>query len=151
MAKKMKMKAPTRGFNRGRAARVLVEATLTDDAKAARAHGVTAASIRSWRERLESDPELAAMYAEQLAHVDGAWRHELRLVVLECARKLRELVGKAASIEDMRDVLDALRTCGELLVQYEALVFDGFDAANRGGDSAAPDAPGARQGPPAIH
>jgi len=140
------VKKPTKGekgFNRHRAARVLVEAQLTTDKAAAKAHGVSVSSVIGWRARLESDPELAGMFAAGLERADGAWRDELGLLVLESARKLRELVATAKNIGDMRDVLDVMRTSAETLVEYKALVVD-VPAHNREGRAAPANATRAR-------
>lgn len=152
MTKRKAKKKPAKrekSFNRHRAARVLVEATLTDDAKAARAHGVSAASVAGWRRRLETDPELAREYASQLARVDGRWREELRELVLAGARKLRSLVEMVEEPEMIPEVINAVRTGGELLISYEALVADYADPGE--GREAATAAQGAGQAAPSVH
>ena len=137
-------------FNRRRAARVLVEAQLTSDAKAAKAHHVSASSIAKWRTRLDDDPELAGLFAAGLERADGAWRDELALVVLDGARKLRELIAKAETIGDLRDVLDTVRTSAEILVEYRALVHEAPDAHHRTGRATAPNEGGARSNPTTL-
>jgi hypothetical protein len=147
---KKRKRPPVREMNRERAARVLVEATLTSNAKAAHAHGTTVTTIAMWRKKLETDPELAGMYAAELRRADGLWRNELRLLMLEGTRRTRELLATAKA-EDLPIILETIRIAGELLVQWEALVFDGLDAGNREGRAPPADAPGAGEGTPAVH
>lgn len=134
------------GFNRHRAAKVLAEATLTSDTAAARTHGVSTSSIATWRKRLDTDPELAALYAEQLARADGAWRDRLREVLAEGARaqltglqKLNELIAGADNLVDVLDALrgaqEATRVAGELLITYESLVIPDDPPHDRQGAS----------------
>src|SRR5690606_2244940 len=78
-----------------RAAKVLAEATLTSDTAAARTHGVSTSSIATWRKRLDTDPELAGLYAEQLERAAGAWRDRLREVLTEGALPAPGLPARA--------------------------------------------------------
>jgi hypothetical protein len=108
-------------FDRRRAARILADAAMMGDAKAAERWGVTDRSILNWRQRLENDDELAQAFVEELRKAEEDWRSE-RLKFLRLGlSKLTELVGKADGPHDIRSVAEAVKVVGELQVASDVL------------------------------
>lgn len=69
------------GFNRERAATVLVEAAYTDDEKAAEKWGVTRVSIWGWRKRLATDPQLLTLFNYKKEQFEAEWAQDLPLAI----------------------------------------------------------------------
>jgi hypothetical protein len=108
-------------FDRELAIRVLGIAELSGDEVAAKGARVTVRTLRRWRSRLESDPELSARKREitedQARDVDETFRGFLVRAVL----KLDSLVGKTDSPEHIRSIADAVRTVGDLMTTRAGL------------------------------
>lgn len=59
------------------AATVLAEATLEDDRTVCERHGITPRTLRNYRYRLQSDPELSLLFRERLRTLEREWANEL--------------------------------------------------------------------------
>src|SRR5438270_895291 len=126
-----------RCFNRERAARILVDASYTSSAKAAKKWKINERTVQLYRARLANDLELARLYQEAKARADSGW-HDERLAFLKVAlAKLEELVGLAKSAKDITAVSQAVRVVGELQVAEGALN-GGDGTAQPGAVAAAP-------------
>lgn len=136
-------------FNRERAARVLAEATLVGDTKAAARFGVSASTVRTWWKRLDKDEDLARLYAEHVAKLDGDWIGEVQSALQAVVRRIREEVERNDDNLSLHDLLSAARTLGELVVAHHALVID--EPPPREGRQAATSAAGSREASTAIH
>lgn len=78
-------------MNRHLAARVLAECTMEPDARVADRRGIPAGTVKGWRKRLDSDPELHALFTGYVLALDGQWRREIEAVAKQAARDLQEL------------------------------------------------------------
>lgn len=72
------------GFNRERAATVLVDAAYTNDERAAEKWGVTRASIWNWRKRLIDDGELLTLFDAKKERFEAEWAQELPNAIRAC-------------------------------------------------------------------
>lgn len=146
-----------------KAARILVSAIeLGSEAKAAAFWNVAPRTVRNYKAKLESDPELAAAFRKASGFVQArleterlqlelGWRRECHATLREMlsteravAARIRKLVAKTEDIELLAKVADRLarstERIGQLDVATEAL---GVGAADRGeGTTPAADAGG---------
>lgn len=58
-------------------ARVIADAAIFGDAEAASKNGVSIRSVRNYRSRLETDPQLAMLAQLKRQQQDQAWAHEI--------------------------------------------------------------------------
>jgi len=101
-------------------ARALIEAERATDAEVATKYGIAQRTIVGWRRDLETDPELAAAYAELRSELDREWRSTLTRTMVEGCERLRALLPMIGA-EDVRAVIAIVETCGEILVTGDAL------------------------------
>lgn len=147
-----------------KAARVLVSVMeLGGEKQAAAFHKVSERTVRNYKSRVDSDPELAAAFrkaastaassiAHAKAHAELGWRLEshatLRSMLAaerEVVERMRELAKQSVNIVDLGKILDKIarsaERIGKLDVASEAL---GVSAAvHQRGPTAAADAGGA--------
>jgi hypothetical protein len=108
-------------FNAERAALILVDALILGDEGARQKWQVSAGTLKNYRDRVDSDPNFAELYARTRAAVEGDWK-VVRLEFLRAGiAKLKELVAKADSPKHIRDVSEAVKTVGELQIVSDAL------------------------------
>ena len=123
-------------MNRARVARALVMTLLGSDAAVARRHGVSASTIAAWRKRLETDPDLAALYRAEVRALDGDWRRALEVLVAGAAWELRRL--QAATHALVLDLVERPKRHGDTgpdgTVEYPALAERLAAASNAQGD-----------------
>lgn len=106
-----------------RAATVLAEATLEDDRTVCERHGITPRTLRNYRYRLQSDPELSLLFRERLRTLEREWANELAPAIRQAVRFLQ----RAAHEADPRDpraieaVAEALRVLSEVSMTREVL------------------------------
>jgi hypothetical protein len=105
------------------AARALVDALLTNDRTAAAKHGITDRTLRRYREALETDPELSALFRVMRdAALTSSWTQELDRSLTELMAEVRARIPKLPqSIEGFERVVDAIRALGEIAVAREVL------------------------------
>ncbi len=61
-----------------RIAEILCDAFLSrDDRKTAERHGITDRTLRNWRARLDTDPELSQLFREKKAKASEGWADEV--------------------------------------------------------------------------
>ncbi|MCX7601465.1 MAG: hypothetical protein N2Z75_05925 [Meiothermus sp.] len=105
------------------AATVLAEATLEDDRTVCERHGITPRTLRNYRYRLQSDPELSLLFRERLRTLEREWANELAPAIRQAVRFLQ----RAAQVADPRDpraieaVAEALRVLSEVSMTREVL------------------------------
>lgn len=110
-------------FNHERAASALVDAAYMGDKKAADRYGVTARSIRNWRERLDEDAHFSAIFREKKVLADQEWASELPSAIRSAIRFVRES-AKESKLGDPRAtsvVADALKILAEVALTREIL------------------------------
>ena len=99
--------------DREKAIRVLIDAARLGDRKACAAHKISERTLRNYRTRFESDPELAAAFREKNAVEDRSWKAARRSALATGIRKLEALI-EAAAADQIRDVAQAVKVLGEL-------------------------------------
>lgn len=70
-------KPPPRSIDRERAARILAEAALVGDQKAADNHGICAKTLRRWRERMATDEQMSANVLKNKRRLEADWADKL--------------------------------------------------------------------------
>lgn len=109
--------------SRERAAEAIVTALSVGDRTAADRLNISDRTLRRHRARMATDPALAALVREKVKAEAGQWR-AARLGFLRVAlAKLKGLVEEA-KVDQMRDVVGAIKIVGELQVATEALGTD---------------------------
>jgi hypothetical protein len=108
------------GLDLDRAARVLVDAFALGDRTAADRWKISEKTVRRYRARLETDPELSALVLQKKAREEHDWRvSRMRLLRATMAR-LEALVADA-KVEQLRDVAGVLKIVGDLEVATDVL------------------------------
>lgn len=108
------------GFDRDRAARVLVDAVLLGDKKAAERWQITERTIGNYRSRLKTDGELSELYDRIGREAERNWHLVRNRFLRDVTEHLRELCLKAGP-EQIKDVREAIKDIGELDLAREAL------------------------------
>jgi hypothetical protein len=103
-------------FNSQRSAIVLVEAEFFGDKGAASKFNVSTRSIRRWRERLETDNELAANVLKYREKFLKDWTEELPLAIKKAIRFLITVPDNADTTDSkiIRAITEALKTLTEV-------------------------------------
>lgn len=110
------MAAPN--FNIERAAMLLVEAMYTSDKEVARKHKVSERTLRRYRERLDSDPELAALVRLKKEQADSDWSAGL----FPAIRGALEFIARATKECDPSDPDAVHAISGALKITSEVAV-----------------------------
>lgn len=118
--------------DRTRVARVLVDAHLMGDQRAAERNGLSPRTIRNYRRRLDSDERLAAVFRARMIQAEREWSSVAVAFLRRGIEKMDELVAKATEVADLDKVRAAVQTVGELQVVVEALSEQGAGAAREG-------------------
>jgi hypothetical protein len=108
------------GFDRDRAARILVDAIALGDRTAADRHQVAERTIVRYRQRLSVDHELSDIVRRLTKESEQGWHVARSRFLRRGLEKLMELV-EAAGVSNLKDVTEALRVVGELEIAREAL------------------------------
>lgn len=132
------------------AARVLVDAQVMGDKKAAKKHHVTTRSIERYRVRMQSDATLHEMVAKKTERADEglrpariAFQHDAVLFMQKVVARGEELLPRASAKQfgeiaaAVKDVSEAVRNIGELDLAAELL---GVGNRNRQPDPPTPEA-----------
>jgi transposase-like protein len=118
-------------------ARALAEAQLEGDGPVAERYGVARATLRVWRHRLPTDPELARLTAAAVARLGRAWVSEAALTNAAALRALRAKIegGELGAGE----LLGTVKTISEALTTHVSLMGDSDGAGDdREGHEAPP-------------
>lgn len=124
------MASPT--IDREKAIRVLLDAAVSGDRAACERAKIDERTLRRWRVKLGSDPELTAAFRAKNEVEDRSWKAARRQALAAGVRKLEALIEVADS-EQLRDVAMAVKVLGELEITQEAL---GSSSTNQPGESA---------------
>lgn len=107
-----------------RMAEILVEAYISrDDRKTAERHGITDRTLRNWRMRLDTEPELSRIFLSKKARVSEGWADE----VPGALRSAISFVRRAAEQGDAEDasmvqaVTNGIRTLSEVAATWKLL------------------------------
>lgn len=79
-------------YSKDLAASVLIEAAFQNDDKAAAKYGISLRTVRNYRCRLQTDPELAAIFQTKKAIFDRVWADDL----LRALRGAADFICEAA-------------------------------------------------------
>lgn len=128
-----------------RAARALVDAVLYGDRTACEIHKITDRTLRRYREALESDEELSALFDElstQAARLP--WAQQIDLTLSGASAKLLDLIQKASNPtpETIVAVTGAVQSLAEI-----AMTRDMLAARLRESEPEPPPAPNAQPRP----
>lgn len=104
---------PNPNFDRDKAARVVSDAALLGDRAAASRHGVALRTVRHYRQRLEDDPEFAAVCREKQKLQDAAWADEIPDALAGCINFIKDAAQQLdpkdpKGIEAMAQALETL-------------------------------------------
>lgn len=132
------------GFDRERAARVLVDAVLLGDKKASQRWQVTERTIGNYRARLKSDEALSELYERIGREAERNWHLVRNRFLRDVTEHLRELCLKAGP-DQIKDVREAIKDIGELDITQRALNVD--DQPPKPRPAAQTDARGAESDP----
>lgn len=123
-----------------RAVRCLIDAVQFGDRQAAANHGVSVRTVRSYRQRIKTDPNLAQAFRDlaifenakvthKVAEQDAAWRGECRAAissliadVRNVARKASDLVADEKAPRTVAKVLLAVSESVDRLMQMELTI-----------------------------
>ncbi len=141
-----------RGFNYQLAARVLVDAQVMGDEKAAKKHKVGLRSVERYRTRMQKDPELHTLVAKKTAKVDEDLRPAREAFQRDAVAFMQKVVARGEALlpkcnaeqfgevaAAVKDVSEAVRNIGELDLAARIL---GVGNGDRGADPQAPEAGG---------
>jgi ketosteroid isomerase-like protein len=131
-------------FDRAKAIRVLLDAAVSGDRTACKRAGIDERTLRRWRARLASDPELSAAFRTKNAHEDRNWKAARRQVL----GKLIRAIGKRADDPEtsMSELTGAARVLGELEITQGVLDGPGSDSEDAGPPEAGGRTPEGRAG-----
>lgn len=134
------------------AARVLVDAQVLGDAKAAKKHTVTTRSIERYRVRMQKDPKLHTLVAKKTAKVDEDLRPTREAFQRDAVAFMQRVIARGEQLlpkcnaeqfgevaAAVKDVSEAVRNIGELDLAARIL---GVGNGDRGPDPTAPEAGG---------
>jgi hypothetical protein len=76
------------------AATVLIEALFTTDGEACVKYGITARTLRRYRQRLAKDQNLAQLVKEKKAALDAGWASELPGLLRESQQAIKGLIAE---------------------------------------------------------
>jgi hypothetical protein len=107
-------------LNVSRAARILVDAEAMGDVRASEKWKVDERTIRNYRSRLQTDPDLSAAFTEKTREAERAWHLVRNRFLRDVTEHLRELCLKAEPGQ-ISDVRAAIKDIGELDLAREAL------------------------------
>jgi len=112
-------------FNRERASIILVDALYSDDELAAEKHGITARTIRNYRERLDSDQELSALFHSKRREREKSWADDMPAAIssgVEYLRKVSEgLKPEETSPEMVHAIAGAVKVLSEVRMTKDVL------------------------------
>jgi hypothetical protein len=82
-------------------------------------YGVATRTLWRWKDALDDDPELSALYKQAVErHLDGDWANQLDGALGDAIAKLRELIQASESLED---VTEAFAKLSEVAIAKEML------------------------------
>jgi hypothetical protein len=110
-------------FNYERAASALVDAAYLGDKQAAERHGITARSIRNYRQRLQEDRELSELFQHKRALAEQDWAHELAPAIRASIDFLRRAAQRASTrdADVIHSVAGALKILSNVAMTKEVL------------------------------
>lgn len=104
----------------GIAAAIIIDSLQVGDDGAAKMHGVGVATVRRWRKRMQTDPELHELVAAKRRKLDeelGPARRRAQRVLLD---KITALAAEA-TLSDLATLAEAYRNISEIDLASEAL------------------------------
>lgn len=124
-------KANRTRFKPDRAASILVEAAYSGDDQAARKWQVSVRSIANWRNRLDEEPEFAAIFHHKKEIFEANWALDLLPAIYSSIDYLKRAAQrKRYSHQMVHAVAGALKILSDVLVTKEVL--DARFAGQRG-------------------
>jgi hypothetical protein len=118
-------------FKPERAAAILVEAAFTSDEKAARHWDVSVRSLLNWRNRLDEDPEFAAIFHHKKEIFEANWSLDLLPAMYSAIDYLKRASAETTySPEYIHAVAGGLKILSDVRVTKE--VIDARLAGRRG-------------------
>jgi len=138
-------------IDREEAIRVLLDAAVSGDRTASKRAGIDERTLRRWRVRLASDPELSAAFRAKNEAADRSWKAARRETLGKLIRAI------AAKIDDpdttMGELSNATKILGELEITQGVLDGSGDDQPGQGPPEAS--GRGSQAGrpsePPSLH
>jgi len=109
------------GFDRDRAARILVDAVEMGDGPAAKKHGVSPRTLWNYRKRLGEDGAFAEAFRLKGIEAERGWHAARTRFLREIVEHLRSLCLQATP-EQIDDVRKAVESVGNLDVASSALL-----------------------------
>lgn len=114
---------PNPNFDRDKAARVLVDASILGDRRAAEKHGVAPRTVRHYRQRLESEPDFAALCLEKQKLQDENWASGIPSTLVSSIYFLKVAAQSAdpKSPKAIEAIASALQTLADVWFSHEIL------------------------------
>ncbi|NBC17177.1 MAG: hypothetical protein GVY18_07660 [Bacteroidetes bacterium] len=148
-------------FDPEKAAAILADAIVMGDEQAAKRNGCTTRTIRNYRAKLGSDPQLSESFRLKKQELQAAhdaermeWAAARSVVLRDGLSKLRELIAMANDVDHIHPVAGAIKIVGELDIAHTALMEPSGDeqpVAHLQGPAAATPAGPAAGDPEALH
>jgi hypothetical protein len=112
-------------LNYERAARILTDAAYYGDEKSAEKWEITSKTIRNYRERLKTDPQLSALFQKFRQKFEAEWKPELARSIFVTVRKIAEMVEAVDTAHPCAEMLEALtgavKALSEIAITTEVL------------------------------
>lgn len=110
-------------FDRDKAAKIVLDASLMGDRAAADKWGVSERTVRHYRQKLDSDPEFAEVCQEKKAVQDAAWADEIPSAIASCIDFLKR-ASQSCNVNDpdaVHAIAGALKILGETSMTREVI------------------------------
>ena len=124
-------------FDRPKAIQAILDAARTTDRKACQKHGITDRTLRNWRSRLESDPELTAGLTDLGRAAERHWKVTANRTMGVLHQRMQELIT-LAGLEELAVLAKLHDSISNSDIALKALVGDSSDPEG----AAAPEAGG---------
>lgn len=113
---------PKRGVSLELIATAVAEADREPDAKVAERYGVAPTTIRTWRRRATSEPELGELVTVARRKAIDTWRPEAASTLVALLGEMRRLIQEGQEIPFT--LIASIKTIGALNVEAGALLGD---------------------------
>jgi hypothetical protein len=110
-------------------ARVIVDAETFGDAEAAQRAHISASSVRAWRKTYGRDDAVVKLCAQLRQQLAADWMPEAKKLRLKLINRLGILASRG---KDMREITEALRRVGDLILTNEVVHDDDLHRGSGG-------------------